>query len=184
MIAGGLDANRWLETTLAHPSGRAALLDPNARVLAVGALVSEEPPLAGAVAVTYQLFGEENFPADAERVFERIAKLRSARGRSAPAQLTAAQPAVEASAGSRPTGHLEPRAALETALAQATAAAARPLHGWVLEASRLDELRLPDELLDLESLQLAVAVGYYQEANDPWGHYVALIVATAPGMDI
>ena len=66
MISGGLDANRWLETTLAHPSGRAALLDPDARVLAVGALVSEEPPLAGAVAVTYQLFGEENFPADAE----------------------------------------------------------------------------------------------------------------------
>ena len=113
VIAGGLDANRWLETTLAHPSGRAALLDPNARVLAVGALVSEEPPIAGAVAVTYQLFGEENFPADAERVFERIAKLRAARGRSAPAQLSAARPAVEASAGSLPTGHLEPRAALD-----------------------------------------------------------------------
>ena len=184
VLAGGLDANRWLETTLAHPSGRVALLDPNARVLAVGALVSEEPPIAGAVAVTYQLFGEENFPADAESVFDRIARLRAARGRSAPVQLSAARPAVEASAGSLPTGHLEPRAALDAALAQATAAAGRPLHGWVLEASRLDDLRLPDEIVDLESVQLAVAVGYYQEANDPWGHYVALIVATAPGMDI
>jgi hypothetical protein len=153
-------------------------------VLAVGALVSEEPPLAGAVAVTYQLFGEENFAADAERVFERIAKLRAARGRSAPAQLSAARPAIEAVAGSLPGGHLEPRAALDAALSQATAAAARPLHGWVLEAARLDDLRLPDELVDLESVQLAVAVSYYQAANEPWGHYVALIVATAPGMDI
>lgn len=181
---GGLDTGRWLETALARPSGRAALLDPHARVLAVGAFVAEEPPVAAAIAVTYQLFGEENFQADADRVFERVAAARAARGRSAPTKLSAARPAVEDVAGSLPSGRLEPRAALEDALSRAAAATSQPLRGWVLEASQLGELRMPDELTDWESVQLAVAVGCYQAEGDPWGHYVALIVATAPGLDI
>ena len=184
MISGGLDSGRWLEAALARPSGRAALLDPEARVLAVGAFAAGEPAISAAIAVTYRLFGEEDFQADADRVFERIAAARAARGRSAPARLAAARPAVEAVAGSLPSGRLDPRAALDDALSRAAAATAQPLRGWVLEASKLDELRLPDELSDWESAQLAVAVGYYQPEGDPWSHYVALIVATAPGLDI
>ena len=184
VISGGLDTGRWLETALARPSGRAALLDPNARVLAVGSFTSEEPPFAAAIAVTYQLFGEENFQAAADRVFERVAAERAARGRAPPTRLSAAAPAVEAVAGSLPSGHLDPRGALEDALSRAAAATAAPLRGWVIEASQLGELKLPEELGDWESVQVAVAVGYYQPAGDPWGHYVALIVATAPGLDI
>ena len=184
MSSGGLDAERWLETALARPSGRASLLDPAARVLAVGALVSDDPPISAAIAVTYQLFGEENFQADAERVFARVAELRAARGRSAPAQLASARGAVEDVARSLPSGRLEPRAALDAALAGAASASGQALQGWVIEASQLEELRLPDELVDSESVRLAVAVNYYQPTDDPWGHYVALIIATAPGRDI
>jgi hypothetical protein len=182
--SGGLDTGRWLETALARPSGRAALLDPDARVLAVGVFETEDPPVFGAIAMTYQLFGEENFKADADRVFARVAAARAANGRSAPEPLSAALGTVEDVAGSLPSGRLAPRAALDDALARAVAATGRPLRGWVVEASDLDALRMPDELDDWESVELAVAVSYYQPADEPWGHYVALIIATAPGLDI
>ena len=54
----------------------------------------------------------------------------------------------------------------------------------MLEASQLDALQLPAEILEPASVRFAVAVGYYQPEDDPWGHYVALIIATAPGRDI
>jgi hypothetical protein len=184
MITGGLDAGRWLETALGRPSGRAALLDPQASVLAVGAFAPEGSRVTAAIAVTYRLFGDEDFEADADRVFERVAAARAAKGRSAPTPLSAAQPAVTRVTGSLPSGRLDPRAALEDALARAVAATSQPLRGWVLEASSLDELRLPDELSDWESVQVAVGVGYFQPEDDAWGHYVALIVAAAPGLDI
>ncbi len=182
--SGGLDANRWLETALARPSGRAALLDPAARVLAVGSLVSNEPPLAAAIAVTYQLFGEEDFQADAQRVFERVTALRAAQGRPAPESFSAARASVESVAQSLPSGRVDPVAALDEALAAAAKASGLPIQGWVLEASQLDALQLPAEILEPASVRFAVAVGYYQPEDDPWGHYVALIIATAPGRDI
>jgi len=181
---GELDADRWLETALARPGGRAALLDPNARVLAVGTLISNEPRVAAAIAVTYQLFGEEDFAADAQRVFERVAALRAARGRPAPEPLAAARASVDDVAAALPKGRSDPRSALDQALASAARASRQPLQGWVLEASRLDQLALPEELLDSESLRFAVAVSYYQPDDDPWGHYVALIIASAPGTGI
>ena len=69
MSSTSLDAARWLATALERPSARAALLDPDARVLAVGSLASQDPPISAAVAVTYQVFGEENLPAEATRFF-------------------------------------------------------------------------------------------------------------------
>jgi hypothetical protein len=179
-----LDASRWLEAALERPSGRSALLDPDARVLAVGALASQDPPAAAALAVTYQLFGEEDLRAEAERVVERVGAARKARGRSAPTRLSSATPVVEQVAQELPDRNIDPLEALEDALARATAASAQPLRGWVLEASQLDAATLPPDLLDAETLRLAVAVGYYQPEEEPWGRYVVLILANAPDVGI
>jgi hypothetical protein len=182
--SGGLDAGRWLEAALARPSGRATLLDPAARVLAVGALASQEPPAAAAVAVTYQLFGEEDLRADAERLRERIAAEREAEGRSPPGVLGAAAGALEQVAERLPSGRTSPREALDDALGRASAATSLALHGWVLEGTRLADLRIPDELRQWDHVRIGVAVGYYQPADEPWGRYVALIVATPPNVGV
>lgn len=181
---GELDADRWLEIALAGPSGRAALLDPEARVLAIGSLVSNAPPVAGAIAVTYQLFDGLDFEAEAERVVARVTELRAQRGLPAPERLERARPALDDAARALPAGRLAPLAALEAALAGAQHATGLSLQGWVIEASRVDELRLPPELTERESVQLAVAVGYAQAPGDPWGHFVALLATPAPGRGI
>jgi hypothetical protein len=179
MSTGALDAASWLATALERPSARAALLDPEARVLAIGALASEDPPLSAALAVTYRLFGEENLPLEAKRFFERVAKAREARGVGPPARLDSASAVVQEVAGELSRRNLEPRAALDDALARATADGSQALQGWVLEASSLEDTPLPDDLLDAPALRLAVGVGYYQPPEEPWGRYVVLILIPA-----
>jgi hypothetical protein len=184
MSSTSLDAAGWLATALERPSARAALLDPDARVLAVGSLASEDPPIAAVLAVTYQLFGEENLPAEATRFFEQVAKARSARGRAAPGRLESAAAIVQQVAEELSRRNVEPRAALDDALARASAASSQPLQGWVLETPDIGKAELPAELLDAASLRLAVGVGYYQPAAEPWGRYVVLVVTTAQDVRI
>jgi hypothetical protein len=181
---GALDAGSWLATALERPSARAALLDPEARVLAIGALASEDPPVSAALAVTYQLFGEENLPLEAERFFERVAKEREARGQAPPARLDSVSSVVQEVAGELSRRNLEPRAALDDALARATANSSQPLQGWVLEASSLESARLPGDLLDSPALRMAVGVGYYQPPAEPWGRYVVLILTPAQDVGV
>ncbi|HEX2486016.1 MAG TPA: hypothetical protein VHQ66_11980, partial [Myxococcota bacterium] len=52
LVIGALDAGRFVDAALERPSGRASLLDPDARVLAVGTLTSKSPPALAGVAVT------------------------------------------------------------------------------------------------------------------------------------
>ncbi len=184
MSTGALDAGSWLATALERPSARAALLDPEARVLAIGALASEDPPISAALAVTYRLFGEENLPLEAKRFFERVAKAREARGHAPPARLDSASAVVQQVAGELSRRNLEPRAALDDALARATATSSQALQGWVLEASSLDDAQLPGDLLDAPSLRLAVGVGYYQPPAEPWGRYVVLILTAAQDVGV
>lgn len=184
MSASSLDAASWLATALERPSGRATLLDPEARVLAIGALASEDPPITAALAVTYRLFGEENLPVEATRFFERVAKERKARGRAPPARLDSASAVVQQVAGELSRRNVEPRAALDDALARATVNSSQPLQGWVLEAMSLDDAALPEGLLDAPSLRLAVGVGYYQPPAEPWGRYVVLILTAAQDVGI
>jgi hypothetical protein len=184
MSASSLDASSWLATALERPSARAALLDPEARVLAIGTLASEDPPIAAALAVTYRLFGEENLPAEATRFFERVAKAREARGRTPPARLGSAAEVVQQVASELSRRNIEPRAALDDALARATASSSQPVQGWVLEATSIDDAQLPGDLVDAQSLRLAVGVGYYQPPAEPWGRYVVLILTAAQDVGI
>jgi len=183
-VAGSIDAGRWLDAALERPLGRAALLDPDARVLAVAALTSAQPPAVVAVAATYALFGEEDFRADAALLLQRIATARAAQGKSPAVALAAVQPLIDETARDLPAHHRDPQIALQEALGRATAAAGRSLHGWVLEGRDAGVLPLPGELTDWDELSLAVAVGYYQPADEPWGRTVAFLIATPPDVGI
>jgi len=178
LVAGAFDGGRFVDAALERPSGRASLLDPEARVLAVGALTSETPPAVAAVAVTYALFGEEDFGAEAARLRERIAGARAAADRPAPDALSRAQPILdEAAAALAESG--EPRDVLDDALPRIAAETGRPVRGFWLEGTSVDDLPLPDELTRAEPLRMALALGYYQPPGSPWGRIVALVVLDA-----
>lgn len=181
---GTRDIGLWLDTVLRRPSGRSTLLDSRLGILAVGAATAENPPVLAAVAATYELFGREDFASDAERVVERIAKSRP-EGAPRPTKLPEpAARAVEAAVRDIREQKLDPAAALERALDETGRSLGRRMQGWILVASQLDALEVPPELRDLDSPELAVGVGFMQPPGSPWGSFVVLVLAAAPGTEI
>ncbi|HEX2484715.1 MAG TPA: hypothetical protein VHQ66_05420, partial [Myxococcota bacterium] len=183
LVTGALDAGRFVDAALERPSGRASLLDPDARVLAVGTLTSKSPPALAGVAVTYALYGEEDFGEEGARFLARIAAARRAAGRSAPGELRGAQPILAQAAADLPESR-DPADALGDALPRIGAARGGPVRGVWLEGTSVDDLPIPDELLQGDPLRMAVAIGYYQPAGSPWGRLVALVVLDAEAMGI
>src|SRR5215469_3471460 len=184
VLAGPMDAGLWVDTALQEPSGRATLLDPDSRVLAVGAVASEKPPAVVAIAATYQLFGEEDLTAEAKRYAERVAQARAVREKSAPQPLVSVQGVAEHAVQTLATSKAEPQLALNDALAKAGSLVGRPVHGWYVEGRRVEDLPIPDELSSWDSVEMAVAVGSYQPADEPWGRLVVFIIALPPDVGI
>jgi len=183
-LTGPMDAGLWIDTALEQPMGRAALLDPDARVLAVGAVASNQPAVVIAIAATYQLFGEEDLTAEAQRYAKRIAEARATHEKSAPRPLVSVQGVAEHAVQGLPQNKQEPQVALNEALAKAGSMVGRPLRGWYVEGGRVEDLPIPDELASWDSLEMAVAVGYYQPADEPWGRLVAFVIALPPDIGI
>jgi hypothetical protein len=183
-LTGPMDAGLWIDIALEQPMSRAALLDPDARVLAVGAIASNQPAVVIAVAATYQLFGEEDLDAEARRYAKRVADARAAHEKSAPRPLVSVQAVAEHAAQGLPASKLEPQVALNDALGKASSMVGRPLHGWYVEGRRVEDLPIPDELATWDSVEMAVAVGYYQPADEPWGRLVAFVIALPPDIGI
>lgn len=184
MLPGALDAGRWVDAVLAKPTGRAALLDPDARILAVGTLASETPALVAAVAATYQVFDEDDLGGETARFLERLARSRAERGRSRPELVASVRPLVEEAGRAMRERGLSPARALEDVLARASTQLRRPVRGWHLEASRVELLPLPEELASAESLQLAVAMSWHQPEDLPWGQWVALVVIVPGDLEV
>jgi hypothetical protein len=170
----------WLDSVLRYPNGRAALLSPRTSVLAVGAVTSTEPPLLAALATTYELFGKEDFAADAKRLEERIAKARKDGATPTKALPEGTRDMLTELAGELPSGRLTSNAALEQALQRASESLRRPVRGWVLYGTQIDALPLPDELLAMNAPEMALAVSYEQAPDEPWGHYVAIVIVAEP----
>ncbi|HYB11829.1 MAG TPA: hypothetical protein VEG67_00065 [Myxococcota bacterium] len=183
-LAGPMDSGLWVDTALEEPMGRSALLDPDARVLAVGAMASEKPPVLVAIAATYQLFGEEDLNAEAARYAQRVAQVRSGQGKSAPKPLASVQAVAEHAAQTLAKSKIEPQVALNDALAKAGSVVGRPVRGWYVEGRRVEDLPIPDDLSNWDSLEMAVAVGYYQPADEPWGRLVVFVIALPPEVGI
>jgi len=74
--------------------------------------------------------------------------------------------------------------ALNDALAKASSMVGRPLRGWYVEGQRVEDLPIPGDLTTWDSLEMAVAVGYYQPADEPWGRLVAFVIALPPDIGI
>ncbi len=177
---GSRSVGLWLDSVLRYPNGRAALLSPNASVLAVGAVTSAEPPLLAAIATTYELFGKEDFAADTKRLEERIAKARKD-GATPPAALPEDTRNMLAElVRELPSGRLTSTAALEQALQRASESLHRPVRGWVLYGTQIDALPLPDELLAMDATEMALALSYEQAPDEPWGRYVAIVIVADP----
>jgi hypothetical protein len=175
------DASEWLSAVLSSPGGRAALLEPDSRVVAFGPVMVDSPAVIGALFTSYTLFDSADHAAVRERVIEKIRAARSAEGMSAPVIITTLDDDASALAAEIQAGEATPPQALAGLIQQSSTVLGRSVRGLVYESVDVDQLVVPPELLSAKRLELSVTVTHYQPAGEPWGRYVVLLVIPGEG---
>lgn len=177
---GDADPASWLADALERPLGRAVLLDPEADVLAVGALLQPQPSLVAGAAITYSFFRPEPQPGVyAQQVLARLTRVRSARGLGETQLLPTPTPLAR-ELGRIAQGELEARAALENVLRDQAATARHKVRGVLWETQDLDHSGLPPELLVPGVLKLSAGVSFARAHGGAWGQYSVLFLIVGP----
>jgi hypothetical protein len=175
------DLSALLGTALESPVSREALLADDIDRIAVGPLLetaSGQEALA-AVFGTYSLFTEEAHDQVAERVYAKLEADRRARGVGAPARLDALAGLCQQTAGRVQAGE-DPADAMNLLLRSSVDALQAPVSGWVAEVREIDEIEFPEEYQTSPTLRVGIAVSYSRREDDPWGHYVVMLVVSDP----
>ena len=175
------DLGQLLDAVLERPSGREALLDHAARLVAFGPVLVPAQQVIALVATSYTLFGAANHGADAQRVLGRLTKARLDQHSSLPRRASNLQVDADDAATRVGRGELSTTRALERMLQHASERSPGVgFHGWVFEASSVDDLRFPKDLLLAPVGGVAIAVSHYRPKNGPWSRLVIFILTEAP----
>jgi hypothetical protein len=173
-VGGTRDVSAWLDFALERPIGRLALLDPQARQIAVGPALPQGIEAIGAVVTTYELFESADHGADETRFMERIDAARAAKGVPKPVFVRATDAARAECARVR-DGDREPMAALRTIMDDVSVRTGRPVSGYVLETNDLTHVEIPTPLLGPGPLEAMVAITHHRADGAAWGQYVVFV---------
>jgi hypothetical protein len=169
-----------LRAALSRPFGREALLDPAAEQVAIGTVAVEKGQVLGAMFSTYALFDTYRHDNDIGIVIAQLTAQRAARRQRAPVPLPGVVSTDAARAAqSVQIGLKQPHEAMQLLLQSATERLGQDVQGWTLEASKLEDLKFPEEMLARPALSLAIAVAHYRRIDEPWGRFLMFFVAPA-----
>jgi hypothetical protein len=179
-VAPTRDAMVWLESAVQRPSARMTLLDPDARVIAVGPAIPAGMPGLGAAVTTYSLFESEDHAADEALFLARIKAARAALGLGAPVRIKTSDDVRKQAARARQE-ELTPLAALHEMLATASWDSGAPAYGYVLETNDLSKVDVPDVFLKSGQLRVVVAITHHRAPGAAWGQYVIFTLVPGAG---
>ncbi|MBW2460715.1 MAG: hypothetical protein JRH11_03650 [Deltaproteobacteria bacterium] len=165
-VIGGL-----LET----PSGRSALMSPDARQLAVGFVEGDAPKHLGVVVTSYEFFEGVDHRAEAAKVLDGLSALRRRRGLP-PVEPLGTLPALTQAATSVAAQGTWPDIALRTGLDQDSMQMRAALQASHIEAVTLDEFPYPVQAVNAARLNASVVVTHTRAEGAAWGQYVVFLV--------
>ena len=162
------------------PTSRAALLDPQAGLVAVGAASLPGLASTGVIAAVYRTVDEKhplNQAAYTAQVFTRINAARAARGLEPATFFDGDRGHTVADAAKVTSGQFSLlRAISDAAEAGAYDRKLGHAHGWTRAFDDPSTLAIPEALLISPELAVAVGVGRYRRPGEPWARPVALLV--------
>jgi hypothetical protein len=176
-----LDVDRLLSEALAFPMARSVLLAPDVERIAVGAVVREdvEHPSLSAMIATYSLFSAEAHAEQARKVYAAFDAARRERGLGPAERLHDVEGLSMEAAGMVQAGSA-PDEALQSLLEVSVELLQRPVNGWIAEANDLADIEFPEDFLTRRAVGVAVGVSHHRASDEPWGHYVVMMVASDP----
>jgi hypothetical protein len=175
------DAGAWLSAMMCSPSGRAVVVDPSARVMSFGALLTQSPALLGATVTSYSFFDSKDDAQLRKELIGKITAARAERGQPAPSLVTTLDGDGADLAEQLVAGRATPTSALDQLLQTGAKVLGRSVRGFVFSGGNLGQFQVPEEFLTPKRLELSITVTHYQPADSPWGEYVVLFVIPGEG---
>ncbi|HXU03281.1 MAG TPA: hypothetical protein VN903_20085 [Polyangia bacterium] len=179
------DAGRWVDYALAMPLGRHALMAPDIDEVALGPALFDSPPAIGAVACGYRFHHSNDHTADVNQVLSRITSARQRSNLPPPARLKGMDAVLRRWLGGVQQGEWTPKDALQASLNDASSRYNASMQGLVVEATSLDALEIPAQVLSQANLQLEIGVTHYKPPGAAWAQLVIVVVfVSASGVAI
>jgi hypothetical protein len=175
-VEGSFSAARLLSEVLDVPGGREALLDPEADHLAVGVIGSPALGFVGVLFGTYATFELGDTRGHAEKVRARLDNLRAQKGLAKTEMLPNVEADLSAVVRQVSAGEVDVDQGLNRALSVAAERTQGEVRAHYVDAFELDQITIPDEIVSMRSLRVAIAVGQHQPKGDPWRRYIVYFV--------
>jgi hypothetical protein len=179
------DAGRWVDSALALPMGRQAMMAPEIDEVALGSAMFDAPKGVGAVACGYRFHRSNDHTADINHLLDRIASGRRNMNLPPPTRLTGMDAVLQRELARVQQGALTPFTALQASLEEAAGRYRADMKGIVVETTSLDALELPRHIMARPDLQLEIGVTHYKPPGAAWAQMVIVVVyASAGGVEI
>ena len=176
VVSGAHDVGLWLDSTLESPHGRVALLDPSIDELALGPMLLSSPDAAGAMVVGYRFHRGSDHTRDVQRLLGRSVVARKRRALPPPARLAGMDEVMRSELAEVHAGKQSPSEALQAVLDWGAARFGNHTRGYVVEATSLDSVEIPEDVLAQPTLHLDFGVTHHRPPGAAWGQLVILVV--------
>jgi hypothetical protein len=150
------DASDWLSAVMSDPSGRAACSSPRR--------------------ACYSFFEAGDDEAFERAFLDKLRAARAAQGLTPPVLITTLDGDAAAVAAGLREGRATPHESLQALAKTGVEVLGRPVQCFVVEASDLSALPVPDELLAPGNLEVSVTVTHYQPDDGAWGRFAVLVL--------
>lgn len=170
------DAGRWLGDVLATPIGRIALMDPKIEEIALGPTLLSHPDALGAVVTGYRFHHDNDHTADVRRLLFKVAAGRKRLSLSPPQRLAQIDETVSSELARVNQGQQQPWDALNGVLEVGVSRFGANMRGYVVEATSLNAVQIPREILEQPTLQLSIGVTHFKPPGAAWAQMVIVIV--------
>jgi hypothetical protein len=171
-----LDAGHWLTSALEMPIGRTTLFAPEIEQVAFGPLVLHGPDALGAVVAGYRFHHGNDHTNDVLLLLSRVAASRRQRNLSPPLRLGTMSEVMKKELEGVHQNKTQPIDALNAVLRQGVGRFGADMRGFVVEASSLDALELPEEIMRQEKLNLDIGVTHHKAPGAAWAQFTILVV--------
>jgi hypothetical protein len=173
------DAGRWLDAALTLPLGRKTLLARDTEQIAVGPALFENPDALGGVVCGYAFHHGNDHSADVATLYARIAAARQKLGLPPPARLGGLGPILGRQLARIQQEAVAPLDALRVSLQEASARSGTSMSGYVIEATSMDVVELPPQIVSKPGLTLEIAITHHKPPGAAWAQLVIVVVYAA-----
>lgn len=171
-----LDAGRWLTSALEMPIGRDTLLARDIEQMAFGPMVLPQEGAIGAVVTGYRFHHGIDHTDDVNMLLTRVVQTRRRMGLPDPKRLGAIAAGMNEELAAVREGKKQPADALQRVMQRASAHFGMAMAGYIIEASSLDELEIPEEVIRQPLLYLDIGVTHHKAEGAAWAQYTILVV--------